>query len=143
MKNSIAPPSSRVDSIRSAVSLDPLLAFWEKNLVPKYSHMASMFSELKDKISQIPEIRGHIKDIEVLIKYHDIMIPLMSAIFPPASFRTDIMGAFTPCISEPFFVTPEFQRLFLGNNNFIKEDLKEIVEAEKSKKLVDIYYLVL
>ncbi len=143
MKNSITSPSSRVDSIRSAVSLDPLLDFWEKKLVPKYTHMASIFSELKNKISQIPEIRGHVKDIEVFMKYHDIMIPLMSAIFPPASFHTDIMGAFTPCTFEPFFVTPEFQRLFLGNNNFIKPDLKEIVEAEKSKKMASIYSLVL
>ena len=143
MKNSIASPSSRVDSIRSAVSLDPLLAFWEKNLVPKYSHMASMFLELKNKISQIPEIKGPVKDLGALTKHQDIMIPLMSAIFPPASFNTDIMGAFTPCTSEPFFVTPEFQRLFLGNNSFIKAELKEIVEAEKLKKMVDIYSLVL
>jgi len=105
--------------------------------------MASMFSELKDKINQAPEIRGSVRDIHALNKYQDILTPLMSAIFPPASFHTDIMGAFTPCTFDPFFVTPEFQRLFLGNDNFIKPDFKAMVKQEKSKKLVDIYSLVL
>ena len=79
----------------------------------------------------------------MLIKHQDIITPLMSAIFPPASFHTDIMGAITPCSFEPFFVTPEFQRLFLDNNNFVKADLKAIVEAEKLKKLGILYSLVL
>ena len=143
MENNITDLSSKIDSLQSAVSLDPLLDFWEKNLVPNCSHMASMYSELKNKIIEIPEIRGSVKDISVLIKHQDIITPLMSAIFPPASFHTDIMGAITPCTFEPFFVTPEFQRLFLDNNNFVKADLKAIVEAEKLKKLGILYSLVL
>ena len=143
MKKKVASPPPGVDSLKSLVSLDPLLDFWEKNLVPIYPHMDSMFLELKDKIQQIPDIRGSVKDIEDLRKYQDIMAPLMSAIFPPASFHNDIMGAFTPCTFEPFFVTPKFQRLFLDNNNYIKAGLKKIVEIEKTKKIVDIYSLVL
>ncbi|MCK5100889.1 MAG: GAF domain-containing protein, partial [Desulfobacteraceae bacterium] len=38
---------------------------------------------------------------------------------------------------------PKFQQLFLGKNDFIKAELKEMVEEEKQKKLVDIYSLVL
>jgi len=143
MKKNIVSPPPRIDSLTSVVSFDPLLDFWEKNLVPNYPHMDSMFLKLKDKLRQIPEIRGSVKDIEDLTKYQDIMIPLMSAIFPPASFHNDIMGAFTPCTFEPFFVTPKFQRLFLDNNNNIKAGLKKIVETEKTKKMVDIYSLVL
>jgi len=143
MKSNIASQTFGMDSLKSVVSLDPLLDFWEKNLVPKYSHMASLFSELKDKINQTPELNNLVTNIDVIHKYQDIIVPLMSAIFPPASFRTDIMGAFTPCTFEPFFVTPEFRRLFLSHNDSIKADLKEIVASEKSKKLVDIYSLVL
>ncbi|MCP4671928.1 MAG: hypothetical protein GY857_11555, partial [Desulfobacula sp.] len=106
--------------LKSLVSLDPLLAFWEKKLVPKCSHMRSMFSELTEKISQLPEIQGPIKDISILNRYHDILRPLMSPVFPAASFNSEIMGALTPCTFEPFFVTPEFQRLFLDNDNFLK-----------------------
>ncbi|WP_457552599.1 GAF domain-containing protein, partial [Desulfobacula sp.] len=143
MKNSMASPPLRLDSLRSKVSLDPLLDFWGKNLVPKYPHMASMFSELKDKINHTPEIKGPVKNIEALNKYHDIIMPLMSAIFPLASFHTDIMAAINPCTFEPFFVTPEFQRLFMDNNVLFKPNLKAIVETEKQKKLAGIYALVL
>ena len=143
MKNNRIPPSSKIDSLRSEVSLDPLLDFWEKNLVPKCSHMASMYSELKNNINQTPEIRGSVEDISVLIEHQDIITPLMSAIFPPASFDTDIMGAISPCTFEPFFVTPQFQRLFLDNNNFFKAGLQIKEKAEKSNKRMLLYYLVL
>ncbi len=141
-KNIVSPPPS-IDSLKSVLSFDPLLEFWEENLVPNYPHMDSMFSELKNRIKQLPEIKYSEKNIEDLTKYQDIMVPLMSAIFPPASFHFDIMGAFTPCSFEPFFVTPKFQRLFLDNDNSIKDDFKKIVETEKTKKMVDVYSLVL
>ncbi len=128
---------------RALVSLDPLIAFWEKKLVPECSHMKSMFMELTEKISHVPELQGTIKDIDILNKYNDIIRPLMSPVFPAASFNTDIMGALTPCTFDPFFVTPEFQRLFLDNNNFLKASLRENIEKEMSKKLLRIYFLIL
>ena len=131
--------------VRSMVSLDPLLDFWEKNLVPECPHMRSMFLELKEKISQSPEIQGPIEDIKILDQYHDILTPLMSAIFPVASFNREIMGALAPCTSEPFFVTPEFQRLFLDNKNYLQATLTKNLEKETelSKKLLKLYFLVL
>lgn len=132
-----------ISEIRSMVSLDPLLDFWEENMVPECPHMGTMFGELKEKISQIPELQGPIEDISVLKIHHDILIPLMSAVFPPASFDREIMGALTPCSFEPFFVTPQFQRLFLDTDNFLKASLRKKMEAEKSKKLLKIYFLVL
>jgi len=131
--------------VRSMVSLDPLLDFWEKNLVPECPHMGSMFGELKEKINQSPEIQGPIEDIKILDNFHDILTPLMSAIFPVASFHREIMGALTPCTSETFFVTPEFQRLFLDNKNHLQAALTKNLgkETEQSKKLLKIYFLVL
>ncbi len=128
---------------RAFVSLDPLLAFWEKNLVPECSHMRSMFRELTEKISQIPQLQGPIRDIHNFEKYHDIIRPLMSPVFPAASFNRDIMGALTPCTAEPFFVTPEFQRLFLDKDNTLKASLQKNDETEISKKLLKIYFLIL
>jgi hypothetical protein len=129
--------------LRGRVSLDPLLAFWEKILVPECTHMRSMFGDLKKKISHIPELQGPIKDIGILNKYQDIIRPLMSPVFPAASFNRDIMGALTPCTLEPFFVTPEFRRLFLDNDNFVKAGLGKADNAETSKKLLKIYFFIL
>jgi hypothetical protein len=102
-----------------------------------------MFKDLMQKISHIPELQGPIADIDVLNDYQDIIKPLMSPVFPAASFNHDIMGALTPCSLEPFFVTPEFQRLFLDNDNFVKATLGENNQTKTAKKLLKTYFLVL
>ena len=135
--------NTTINSPRSFISLDPLLAFWEKSLVPECSHMRSMFRELTEKINHIPQLQGPIKDIHNFEKYHDIIRPLMSPVFPAASFNRDIMGALTPCTAEPFFVTPEFRRLFLDKENTLKAALLKNDETEISKKLLRIYFLIL
>ena len=109
--------------VKSVLSIDPLLDFWEKNLVPNCSHMASMFDELKQRIADTPLIQGAIEDIDIFDNYQDILIPLMSAVFPPASFNTEIAGAVTPYNAEPFFVTPKFQELFVDGKNLFKGKL--------------------
>jgi len=40
------------NQFRSVVSIEPLLRFWEKNLVPECSHMASMYEELKEQANR-------------------------------------------------------------------------------------------
>ncbi|MCP3944813.1 MAG: GAF domain-containing protein [Desulfobacteraceae bacterium] len=142
MKNNVTAQPLNT-AVKSFISLDPLLAFWEKNLVPQCSHMKSMFKEITQKISHIPEIQGSIKDISLLNKYHDIIRPLMTPVFPAASFNKEIMGALTPYTFEPFFVTPEFQRLFLDNNKSLRATIRKKIETESSKNLLRIYFLIL
>jgi hypothetical protein len=138
MKNQ--PPSQPP---RAFVSLDPLLDFWEKNLVGKCSHMAAMYKDLTEKISHIPQIQGSIREPGILKKHEDLIRPLMSPVFPAASFDTDLMGALTPCTFEPFFVTPGFQRLFLDNDNSLKATIRGEIETNASKRLLKIYFLIL
>lgn len=129
--------------LKSMVSLDPLLRFWEKNLVPQCRHMAYMFKEIKQKIKDAPEIQGSIKDISILNKFHDILNPLMSAVFPPASFNTQIAGALTPCTFEPFFSTPQFQKLFDHGEKYLKESIRQENETANDQKILRIFLLVL
>jgi len=128
---------------KSMVSLAPLLHFWEKNLVPECQHMAYMFKEIKQKINENPEIQGSIKDIRLLDNFHDILNPLMSAVFPPAFFNTQIAGALAPCTFEPFFVTPQFQKLFIDGNKFLKRSIQQDNETARNKMLLRIFFLVL
>ena len=143
MENHTPSLSFNADNIHSVVSLDPLLDFWEKNLAPKCSHMSAMFEEIKEKINQNPALQGRIHDTDILNDYPDVIIPLMSSVFPAASFHSDIMGALNPCTFEPFYVSPEFQRLFLDNKNNFKSEIKSSLETDTSKKLLHIYCLVL
>ncbi len=131
------------NDIHAKVSLDPLLDFWEKNLVPKCRHMETMYGHIKERFEQTPELKGDIEDIGVLNEHYDILQPLMTAVFPPATFEKEISGALTPCTFEPFFVSPEFQRIFLENDNFVKSVLEKNLEAEIEKKRLKLYLLIL
>jgi GAF domain-containing protein len=131
------------NDVKARVSLEPLLDFWEFKVADKCEHMAGMFNHFKDRLSQIPELKGDIKDIGVLNEHYDLLRPLMTAVFPPATFEKEISGALTPCTFEPFFVSPEFQRIFIDNDNFVKAVLEKNPEAHVEKKRLRIYLLIL
>lgn len=131
------------NDINARVSLEPLLDFWKKKMAGKCSHMASMLSHITDKIGQVPEIQGDIEDIGILNEHYDIIRPLMTAVFPPATFEKEILGALTPCTFEPFFVSPEFQRVFIDNDNFVKSVIQTNPEGHIKKRRLKICLLVL
>ncbi len=129
--------------IHSMVSLDPLLDFWEKNLVPECHHMAYIFNEIKQRINENPELQGNIQDISILNEHYDILRPLMSVVFPTASFNTEIAGAMTPYSFEPFYVTPQFQKLFIDGDKFLKGSFNRETASIRDGKLLRIYFLIL
>ncbi|MCG8635467.1 MAG: GAF domain-containing protein [Desulfobacterales bacterium] len=129
--------------INASVSLEPLLDFWKENMAGKCDHMASMYNHIKERISQTPDIQGNIKDIGVLNEHHDVIRPLMTAVFPPATFEKDILGALTPCTFEPFFVSPEFQRIFIDNDNFVNSVLRKNPEEQIRNKRLNVYLCIL
>ena len=131
------------DDVNARVSLTPLLEFWEKHMATNCSHMKSMYSHIRERIAQCPDIQGEIRDIGVINEHYDIVRPLMSAVFPTATFEKDIVGALTPCSFEPFFVSPKFQRLFIDNDYLYTTLLQNLPEEELRKKRLKIYHLVL
>jgi len=130
------------NDIKARVSMEPLLDFWEKNLAGECG-LEYMFRHIKERFEQTPEIQGNIEDIGILNEHFDIIKPLMSAVFPPATFKKEISGVLTPCSLEPFFVSPEFQRIFIDNDNFVKSVMGKNVRAEVQKKRLKIYLLIL
>ena len=129
-------------TLKSFVSLEPLTVFWEKHLVPKCPQMGSMYSDISEKISQRPELQGAIKDISILNEHYDVIKPLMTAIFSPASFEDEIAGTLTPCTFEPFYVTPKFQQLFVDGNRFL-ESIRDDHEFATTDRLLKVYMLIL
>ncbi len=131
------------NQFRSVVSIEPLLRFWEKNLVPECSHMASMYEELKEQVKQTPELQGEIENLDIFKGHQDILIPLMSAVFPPASFHSEIAAALTPYTLEPFFVTPKFQELISEETGSLKGRLREDNTSSGDGRLLQSYFLIL
>ena len=129
--------------IRSVASIEPLLRFWEKSLVPECSHMASMYEDLREKVDRTPELQGEIEDLDVLKGHTDILTPLMSAIFPPASFHSEIAAALTPYTLEPLFVTPKYLELIAPAISSMKGQIKKGNTGSGNARLLQSYFLVL
>lgn len=102
-------------TFRSILSLTPLIEFWKTHLTAKCSHMADMFDGILQRIEQTPALKGTIEDPKVLAEHQDdVLMPLMSIIFPYAAWEHEIAGALKPFENSPFYGTPEFNRLMVG-----------------------------
>ncbi len=108
-----------LEDVKSQISLQPLMAFWENNLVKNCSHMADMYERIKEKMAQVPNFEENVHDSAFLKAHQDIITPLMTAVFAPASFKKAIAGAISPCTFDPFYFSPGFERLFIRKNRFI------------------------
>ena len=116
---------------------------WEQHLIQNCSYMDQMYTHIKAKFDDRPGIRGDIEDISIINEHYDIIQPLMSAVFPSATFDKDIIGALAPCSFQPFFVTPEFQRIFVDYDYFYSNVVETLSDKEIEKKRLRVYQLVL
>ena len=128
---------------RSVLSLEPLLDFWRKNVAPACSHMGSMFEVCEGRINETPALRGAIEDVSILENYQDLLIPLMSVVFPAASWNTEVSGALAPFTSQPFYVSPRFKQLMVAEDGFLKGKVKDEQGVSEEVGLLRAYFLVL
>ncbi len=129
--------------INAKVSFEPLFEFWEAHLVRDCTHMASMYQHIRAKFEARPQIQGVIEDISIINEHYDIIRPLMTAVFPPAAFDREIIGALVPFSFQPFYVSPGFQRVFVDNEYFYNNVIDKLPAQEIEKKRLKIYLLVL
>jgi len=128
---------------RSVLSLEPLLDFWRQNVAPVCSHMGAMFEVFEAQINETPVLKGAIKNVSVLENYQDLLIPLMSVVFPAASSDTEISGALTPYTSQPFYVSPRFKQLMVGEDGFLGGRVKDDDGVSGDGVLLRAYFLIL
>ena len=125
MKTALQP----VHTFRSRFSLDPLLDYWRRLVAPQCTYLAAMFNEFEKQILQNPELQGDIESTHVLEKHHNILIPLMSVVFPSSTWESAISGALTPFSHRYFYGTPNFKRLLVDEDGMAKGRLKGGVSA--------------
>lgn len=99
--------------VRSVFSLKPLMDFWTNILAPSDPFFQSMLEELRKDLQNAPELLGPINDRSVLNAHESLVRKLMSPVFPPAFWNTEMFGAIAPFTLRPLFFSPLFQRLLL------------------------------
>jgi hypothetical protein len=140
LPNSLSLTATECLQPGAALGLEPLIHFWETELVPAYPHMSDLFAGIMDKMPE--SLKGDIRDRSVLDLHADIVHTLMTAVVSPASFDRELTAAFAPCSVDCFYATPAFAHLFLDNNT-LKPTLLKKIDYDIDKKLLNTCYLVL
>ncbi len=106
---------------RRILSLDRLIAYWEKERRENAGGTALMAEHVLAGLERAPELRGPIEDIAVLERHATLINALMSAIFPLGLRNHAFSMAAYPVELRPFYVTPRFRRELVGENGLLGE----------------------
>lgn len=134
---------SESHAFRSILSLGPLLDFWRREVAPRCNHMAEMFKAFEQRIQQNDELKGDIRDISIIEKYNEVIAPLMWVAFPPSAWESAITGAVTPVDHRPFFYTPKFRSVLMGEDGLVKGRLKQPEQDNERFRRQRAYWLIL
>lgn len=129
--------------VHAVFSLKPLVEFWTKVLASSDSHWAAMFGEIRKDLEKAPQLLEPIDDLSVLEPYRDLMRRLMSAIFPPAFWNSEIVGALVPITLNPVFVSPRFDRLLLKEDGSFRGKLNIEWEMFRKGRIIRSHLLIL
>jgi hypothetical protein len=128
---------------RSVFTLKPLIDFWKQTLVSSHPDKVCLMRDLQERLDEAPELQKPIEDFSILDEYHDLLKCLMSAVFPPAFWETNMVGALAPFYLQPVFVSPSFRRLFLNHDGSMRGRPHLEGETYAKVRLMRTYFFIL
>ncbi|OGX84669.1 hypothetical protein [Hymenobacter glacialis] len=128
---------------RSTLSLEPLIDYWTKREQASNAGVVLLARAIGEQVDQAPWARGPLTDYSVLECNCDLVETLMLAVFPPASFATDISGVVAPFQRRSFYSTKLFQEVMLNKEGIIKQPLNIDMTAMERQMGLMAYHLVL
>ncbi|MEW6347806.1 MAG: GAF domain-containing protein [Thermodesulfobacteriota bacterium] len=126
-----------------AVSLKPLLDYWENVLAPSDEHWAAQLAAIRPELENNPELREPLVDWSRPTPCGEVLRKLMNAVFPPAFWEYEAVGALEPLSLRPFFVSPEFERLMLDERGSFRGKIQLLGESFDRAKIARAYLLIL
>ncbi len=130
--------------LRCVLSLDPLMDFWRREMVPRCGHMAEMFASFEEQMRDTPALHNEIHDPKVLADHQELLASLMSVAFPAAAWETEIAAALKPFANQAFFSTPSFKRLLLDGDKLSTGHIKDHISCDlRQQRLLRAYAVVL
>jgi len=128
---------------RCVFSLRPLIEFWRRNVAANLEHGSCLVEGLEAKLQKAPELLEPIEDLIVLDRHQDLLKSLMSLVFPPAFWNTDMVGAFVPFNLRPVYTSPSFKRLLLNDDGSFKSIPLMGEENYLMGRILRAYFLIL
>ena len=128
---------------RCVFSLRPLIEFWRRNVAANLEHGTCLAEGLEARLQRAPEVLEPIEDLTLLDRHQDLLKGLMSLVFPPAFWQTDLVGAFVPFILRPVYTSPSFNRLLLNEDGSFKSRPLMGEENYFMGRILRAYFLIL
>ncbi|QIX62625.1 GAF domain-containing protein [Hymenobacter lutimineralis] len=117
------PASTGFFPFKTSLSFEPLIRYWESRQQDANQGTAMLAKAIMTQVEQAAWSRGNITDLRDLECGCDLTETLMLAVFPPASFDTDISGVTPPFTRYSFYQTPRFAEVLLNANHSVKQPL--------------------
>lgn len=129
---------------RAAFSLKKLIEFWKNSAGNNEPCIGSDFAaKLVEEVQNIPELNTVIDDYSVLDKYSDLVDALMSAIFPPSYWNTNLTAVCFPMELKAVYATPRFKDYFTDAEGSFEKDMNYSDEFFKAGKIITLYATIL
>lgn len=129
--------------VNSTLSLKPLVDFWNRSTPRPGTSQAMLLESIRARIAEAPELLHPIEDLSILERHQDLVGDLMTAVFPPAFWETEVIGAVIPFTLEPFYVSPRFRLLCIEKDGTLVGPLDSSRDAFDRARLIRFYLLVL
>ncbi|MBC6988476.1 MULTISPECIES: GAF domain-containing protein [Hymenobacter] len=129
LKESPVPPVIGTFPFKATLSLEPLIAYWRERESDSNPGVALLARSIGEQVAEADWAHGPISDLETLNCGCDLVETLMLAVFPPASFYSDISGVMGPFQRFSFYHTPRFGEVLLNPNKTVKQPLNVTMRA--------------
>lgn len=131
------------NSYRCVFSLKPLVDYWNHMTEPTDRYAVGVLNSIQTGLVNAPELLKPMDEFSALDSHRELMRALMSAVFPHASWDTELVGALVPFTMRPVFVSPKFQHLLLNADGSFRGTLHVEREEFVRARLIRLVLLIL
>lgn len=126
--------------IKSTFSLKKLIEFWRNSAGSVEECIGTDFARrLVSEVENIPELMNPIADYSVLKKHEKLVDALMSAVFPPSYWNSNLQTITPPFEFKSVYSTPRFNELFTDENGMFDFDMNIKPDLFEIGKVVSTY----
>ena len=130
-------PSDDAFPFRTELSFCQLIEFWASEELSDNPVRAAMARVISERLRTAPDLCAPIADPGVLGAHRPLVDALMSIVFPPAFWDSEVGAVLVPFRLQSFYATPSFERLLMGERGVLRGRLN--MDAETGLRIRVLY----
>jgi hypothetical protein len=134
----LVDPSRDAFPFRTELSFCQLIEFWASEELSANSVRAAMARELGQRLRAASDLCGSAVDAGVVRAHRPLVDALLSIVFPPAFWDSEIGAVLVPFRLQSIYATPSFERLLMGERGVLRGRLLDM-DAETGLRIRVLY----